>query len=77
MKFMSNPRFLAIYSGFLTAIFAVTILGGFALLGIHQHQRTKSGKPTNRRSRPQVPGSCPVVRALEPNRDKFELPNET
>jgi hypothetical protein len=30
MKFMSNPRFLAIYSGFLTAIFAVTILGGFA-----------------------------------------------
>jgi hypothetical protein len=32
MKFMSTPRFLDIYSGFLTAIFAVTILGGFAAL---------------------------------------------
>ncbi len=27
---MANPRFLAIYSGVLTAVFAVTILGGFA-----------------------------------------------
>jgi len=30
MKFLATPRFLAIYSGFLTAIFAVAILGGFA-----------------------------------------------
>jgi hypothetical protein len=30
MRFMSSPRFLTIYSGVLTAIFAVTILGGFA-----------------------------------------------
>jgi hypothetical protein len=30
MKFMSSRRFLAIYSGILTAIFALTILGGFA-----------------------------------------------
>ena len=30
MKFMASPRFLTIYSGVLTAIFAVTILGGFA-----------------------------------------------
>lgn len=31
MKFMSNPRFLTIYSGVLTAVFAVTVLGGFAV----------------------------------------------
>jgi hypothetical protein len=30
MKFMSSRRFLTIYSGVLTAIFALTILGGFA-----------------------------------------------
>jgi hypothetical protein len=30
MKFMASPRFLTIYSGVLTAIFAITILGGFA-----------------------------------------------
>jgi hypothetical protein len=30
MKFMASPRFLTIYSGVLTAVFAVTILGGFA-----------------------------------------------
>src|SRR5271157_634485 len=30
MKFMSSRRFLTIYSGVLTAIFTVTILGGFA-----------------------------------------------
>jgi hypothetical protein len=30
MQFMANPRFLTIYSGVLTTVFAVTILGGFA-----------------------------------------------
>jgi hypothetical protein len=30
MKFMASSRFLTIYSGVLTAVFAVTILGGFA-----------------------------------------------
>jgi len=30
MKFLSNQRFLAIYSGVLTLAFAVTVLGGFA-----------------------------------------------
>jgi len=30
MKLMASPRFLAIYSGVLTAIFAVTVLCGFA-----------------------------------------------
>ena len=30
MKFMASPRFLTIYSGLLTAVFAITILGGFA-----------------------------------------------
>lgn len=30
MKFTSSPRFLTIYSGVLTAVFAGTILGGFA-----------------------------------------------
>src|ERR1039458_1759823 len=29
MKFMASSRFLTIYSGVLTAVFAVTILGGF------------------------------------------------
>jgi hypothetical protein len=32
MKPMSNPRFLAIYSGVLTLIFAVTVLCGFAMM---------------------------------------------
>lgn len=36
MKLLSNPRFLAIYSGALTALFAVTILGGFAESGRKQ-----------------------------------------
>jgi hypothetical protein len=30
MSFLSNPRFLTIYSGVLTAAFAATLLGGFA-----------------------------------------------
>ncbi len=30
MKFLATTRFLAVYSGVLTAIFAITILGGFA-----------------------------------------------
>jgi hypothetical protein len=30
MKFVSNPRFLTIYSGVVTMLFAITILGGFA-----------------------------------------------
>lgn len=30
MSFLSNPRFLTIYSGVLTAVFAVTVLSGFA-----------------------------------------------
>jgi hypothetical protein len=30
MTFLSNPRFLAVYSGALTAIFAITALSGFA-----------------------------------------------
>jgi hypothetical protein len=32
MKTVSNPRFLAIYSGVLTLVFAVTVLGGFAMM---------------------------------------------
>lgn len=31
MKLVSNPRFLVIYSGILTLVFAVTVLSGFAL----------------------------------------------
>ena len=30
MKLFSNQRFLAIYSGILTLVFAITVLGGFA-----------------------------------------------
>ena len=30
MKVLSNPRFLTIYSGVLTTVFAITLLGGFA-----------------------------------------------
>lgn len=30
MRFLSNPRFLAVYSGLLTLVFAVTVLTGFA-----------------------------------------------
>src|SRR5437762_4240022 len=32
MKALSNPRFLAIYSGVLTLVFAVTVLCGFAAM---------------------------------------------
>jgi thiosulfate reductase cytochrome b subunit len=32
MKTLSSPRFLAIYSGVLTLVFAVTVLCGFAML---------------------------------------------
>lgn len=32
MKTLSNPRFLAIYSGVLTLVFAVTVLCGFAMM---------------------------------------------
>ena len=32
MKITSNPRFLTIYSGVLTAVFAVTVLCGFAMM---------------------------------------------
>ena len=32
MKYLSNPRFLAVYSGVLTLVFAVTVLTGFAAL---------------------------------------------
>ena len=31
MNFLSSPRFLAFYSGVLTVVFAVTVLGGFTL----------------------------------------------
>src|SRR5262249_9926008 len=30
MKFTANPRFLTVYSGVLTAVFAITFLSGFA-----------------------------------------------
>ena len=30
MRFFSNPRFLTVYSGILTAVFAITVLSGFA-----------------------------------------------
>jgi hypothetical protein len=30
MKVLANPRFLTIYSGVLTVVFAVTILSGFS-----------------------------------------------
>ena len=30
MRFLSNPRFLTVYSGVLTAVFAITVLSGFA-----------------------------------------------
>ena len=32
MNFLSNPRFLAIYSGALTAVFVITVLCGFAAM---------------------------------------------
>jgi hypothetical protein len=32
MKALSGPRFLAIYSGVLTLVFAVTVLCGFAVM---------------------------------------------
>jgi hypothetical protein len=32
MRILSNSRFLAIYSGVLTLVFAVTVLGGFAIM---------------------------------------------
>src|SRR5437879_10948581 len=32
MKALSNPRFLAIYSGVLTVVFAVTVLRGFQMM---------------------------------------------
>jgi hypothetical protein len=32
MKGLSSPRFLAIYSGVLTLIFAITVLCGFAMM---------------------------------------------
>jgi len=32
MNFLSNPRFLAIYSGVLTAVFVITVLCGFAAM---------------------------------------------
>jgi hypothetical protein len=32
MKALSSPRFLAIYSGVVTLVFAVTVLGGFAAM---------------------------------------------
>jgi hypothetical protein len=32
MKALSNPRFLTIYSGVLTLVFAATVLGGFVMM---------------------------------------------
>ena len=32
MTFLGSPRFLAIYSGVLTIVFLVTILGGFGVI---------------------------------------------
>jgi hypothetical protein len=40
MNLATNPRFLAIYSGVLTLVFAGTVLSGFAILGLRSE-----GKP--------------------------------
>ena len=55
MPLLSNPRFLAIYSGILTLIFAATVVAGYLMLrhptfGIitcppHQHHRTRRHRP--------------------------------
>jgi hypothetical protein len=60
MKFMASPRFLTMYSGVLTAIFATTILGGFASpakMLSKRHYASKSflrhcRKPNGRNLRP-------------------------
>ena len=39
MNLATNPRFLAIYSGVLTFVFASTVLGGFAIVGLRSERK--------------------------------------